>query len=282
MKCVLEHAPCSSTHFIHNTGSFHMNPMFKTERGSLLRWSLATFMAVSSASAQAQFSGVPSLPTAPPLPTAELLYSRNFASMVGLIKMNGSFYDARVTAQFVRPDGGVGNYVTYSKRLDIASFNNGSTGPLSTGDMPNSLTFTVEPNGFTPTGGSFTLSQLRWDLNIDGTANVWANFSGTGVEAGDMLAWTSSSVTRQDGSLVIADLKGTDPLFFSMADALGISATSLAYPSLQLATSKMGTLTISAVPEAATWAQLGLGLVGLGVVMRRRAKPCGDPACSQA
>jgi hypothetical protein len=259
-----------------------MNNRSFRQPGLCPRLAFATLIAVSSASAQAQFSGVPSLPTAPPWPAAELVYSRNFASMVGLIKMNGSFYDARVTAQFVRPDGGVGSYVTYSKPLDIASFNNDSTGPFSTGDIANSLTFTVQPNAFSPTGGSFTLSQLRWDLNGDGTAKVWANLSGTGIQPGDMLAWTSGTVTRQGGSVVIADLQGSDALFHNFTDALGINATSLAYSSLQLATRNMGTLTISAVPEAASWAQLGLGLVGLGVLVGRKAKPRGAPAPSQA
>jgi hypothetical protein len=253
-----------------------MTIMSSLQTGLWPRLALATFIAVSSASAQAQFSGVASVVTAPPLPTAELVYSRNFASMVGLTRMTGSFYDSPVTAQFMQPGGGTSSYTTYSKRLDVSSFNSNATEPLGTGDIANSLTFTVAPNAFS-TGGSFTLSQLRWDLNGDGTANVWANLSGTGIQPGNWLALTSGVVTRQGGSVVIADLQGSDALLQNLADAVGIDVTSLAYPSLQLATRNLGTLTISAVPEAATWVQLGLGLVGLGALLRRQKaahKPC--------
>jgi hypothetical protein len=249
-----------------------MNPIFNIGRGGLLRWSLATFIAVSSVSAQAQFSGPPVVPILSQPPTAAIVYSRNFASVAGLIQLSGSFYDVTATAQFVRPDGRVTTYNTFSKRLDSTDFSVDSQGRYTSIDFANSLTFTAPRNAdVEATGGSITLSNLRWDMNSNGTSSIWATTSGTGIASSDMKAWTTSVVTRPGGSVVLANLSATTELFNAMAIALGFNSEGLAYSGMTTAVNNMGTLTISAVPEAATWAQLGLGLVGLGALVRRKA-----------
>jgi hypothetical protein len=60
-----------------------------------------------------------------------------------------------------------------------------------------------------------------------------------------------------------------------MTLALGADPVGLAYISLQAAASNYGKLSMAAVPEAATWAQLSLGLIGLGALVRRKVKRCG-------
>jgi hypothetical protein len=260
-----------------------MNPIFNIGRGGLLRWSLATFIAASSATAQAQFSGPPVVPILPQQPVAEIVYGRNFASAAALTQLSGDFYDARTTAQFVRPDGRVTTYNTFSKRLNSTDFTVDSQGRYTSIDFADSLTFTAPRNAdVEATGGSITLSNLRWDMNSDGTSSIWATTSGTGIGSGVMKAWTTSVVTRPGGSVVLANLQVTTELFDAMTMAMGFNSEGLGYSALQSAASNMGSLTISAVPEAATWAQLGLGLVGLGVLVARKAKPRGAPAPSQA
>ncbi len=259
-----------------------MNQFSKSWRGILPRLTFSAFIAISSASAQAQVIGPPAVPI-PPLspqpPTAELVYGRKFASTVTLTKLSGSFYDAPVTAQFVDSRGRIQHYTTYTKRLDTASFTTDSFGRYDSIDFGNSLTFTSLPNeDVQSTGGSFTLSNLRWDLNPNGTANIWAATSGTGIEPGYVKAWTSP-VTRQGNSVELSNLVMTTDVFNTMTKALGFDPEGLGYAALQTSLGDMGTLTISPVPEAATWAQLSLGLLGLGIVVRRQAaRRCGAAA----
>jgi hypothetical protein len=257
-----------------------MNQFSKSWRGILPRLTFSALIALSSASAQAQFGGSPGVPIVPPTPvppTAELVYSRNFASTVSLVNMSGRFYDAPVTAQFVDSMGRVQIYTTYTKRLDTTSFTTDSLGRYNSIDFGNSLTFTAPPsNNVQSSGGSFTLSNLRWDLNPNGTANIWAATSGTGIEPGYLKAWTSP-VTRQGNSVVLSTLSMTSDLFNTMTGSLGFDPEGLGYSALNTSVKNMGTLTISAVPEAATWAQLSLGLIGLGALVRRQTaahKPC--------
>jgi hypothetical protein len=248
-----------------------MNQFAMNWRGILPRLTFSALIALSSASAQAQVSGGIPMPTPAPQPTAQLVYSKNFASASTLSNMSGSFYDEPVTAQAVLPDGRVSTYSTYFKRLDVVNFTTDSTGRLTSGDFANSLTFTVPPNeDVVAAGGSLTLNDLRWTLESNGTAAVWAATSGTGIEPSYLKAWTSASVSRQGGTAVLANLKATPEFFLTMIDALGFDPEGVGYSSLTTSTSNLGTLTMSAVPEAATWAQLSLGLIGLGALVRRK------------
>jgi hypothetical protein len=51
-------------------------------------------------------------------------------------------------------------------------------------------------------------------------------------------------------------------------------------PGAGYAIQESGTLSVAAVPELSTWAMLGLGFAGLGVVGRRRAPRLGEASLS--
>jgi hypothetical protein len=224
----------------------------------------------------------------PPLPAGvnTLTWSKNASSAYALNQLSGSFYDKRVGITITTASGRQSTYQAYAKTINPSAFTRDATGNVASGAIIDTLTWTGAPNeDVMMTGGSFTLSNIHWNLNATGSANVWATASGTGIATTELLAFTvpAVAISRTASYANLDTLSMTSGAFEQMALALGADVEGLAYTSLWAAGANFGKLSMAAVPEAATWAQLGLGLLGLGIVMRRQAgRRCGAAAEARA
>jgi PEP-CTERM motif len=272
-----------------------MNQFVQIWRGSLPRLALAGLAALASIGAHAQtynyggyyggsyYGGggyvpipIPE-PVFPPLPADvnTLRWSKNASSAYVLNQFTGDFYDQRVSVSITSSTGRVSTYRGHEKLLDPASYTRDGNGVMNTGAISDSLTWVAELNeDLAMTGGSFTLSNIRWDLSATGAANVWATASGTGIASTDLQVFTvaASAVSRTASYVGLDRLAMTSAAFNLMMRGIGADPDGAAYLSMLGATSNMGKLTMAAaVPEPGTWAQLGLGLVGLGALLRHQA-----------
>lgn len=220
---------------------------------------------------------LPLTPQSPPVFGGDIQWSKNASSAYNLIQFTGSFFDKKVGIAYTNSAGLPGVYQQYVKNMAPATFSVDPSGRVSNGAFANELTWTgVANQNLDMTGGSFTLSNLHWNLLADGSAQVLATASGTGITTTtDVIAWTTpaSGVTNGNGQLTLSQLYLSETTLSLWVSALGASPTGLTYASLQAAGSigvGMGTLRVGVVPESATWLQMGLGLVGLGALLRRR------------
>ncbi|HYR26136.1 MAG TPA: PEP-CTERM sorting domain-containing protein [Aquabacterium sp.] len=141
-------------------------------------------------------------------------------------------------------------------------------------------------------GGQVSVTNLRIDMV---NKNIYADFLGAGknsagatvnVNATNVLAWTFSTITGPTAvsgvgtyDTVLSGLSLTTDGFNNLKNGLGLYSIGLI--ALQGASADFGTLTssitvaaapVASVPEPSTYALMGVGLVGIGLVARRRAK----------
>lgn len=241
---------------------------------------MALFVA---ASAQAQVSGgggfggggFTPIPPAPVVRTADIQWSRNATSAYKLSNYTGSFYDTLVTTTTTSLAGTVRTLQLYTKNLTPTTFSYNSSGLLTGGAFANELTWTVAENPDTTLlGGSFTLSNLRWEGVPTGGARVLATASGTGLQATEVTAWTIASANMQSSSnqILFNNLSMPQATFALMMQAVGADFEGLGFLSMNSTVGNMGNLRIQGIPEASTWAQMALGLVGVGVLAQRRRR----------
>ncbi len=184
-----------------------------------------------------------------------------------------------------------GKYITAQAAAPLTSLSGNLTGANTfaiTGvQSAGGALVTTEKDGFATRGGSLSITNLRADFE---TKRVFASITGAnGVGTVDNLfLWNyANSVGATSGPLVNGvnsyklDLNGltiTPEAFNLFSTALGLTAVgTTAFGAVTDFGKISGSFAFTAaqtpaIPEPSTYALMGLGLVGIGLVARRRAK----------
>ncbi len=230
------------------------------------------------------YTPTPVVPTPPPPPAASLVLSKRASSNYQLGQYTGSL-NQNVTIQTVTVNGKTTSYKQYGMSLtptDVAFTGNLGSERPNGGGFRETLTWSMlDPtaiDNLEAKGGTFQMSDIRWQQRADGGYSITGTVSGESLDQVNLLAPTRieafsvqpANVSSSLHTTTLGGLAMTTSMFDSMALVLGLDESGLGYASLLSSSTDFGTLTVTGqIPEPGTWAMWALGLMGMAGLHRR-------------
>ena len=188
---------------------------------------------------------------------------------LAIISASVSAYAGPVTIDFenVESFSSIGDYYSdygISFGLDALAFKNDELAPFafSNAPSPTNVMATNAGDAFLNAALGFTGSASFYYSSLAaGTVSIYSGLNGTG----DVLGTFNLGANARSGCT------DTDYCHFdNISVAFNGVAKSIGFGSVEPGSAIFDNVTVTAVPEPSTYAMMGLGLLGLGAVARRR------------